>query len=121
MTPCMASSLLAMQAPPLPPQEVVGGWLKDLNQEFQAEKTLPSLIKEKETHWLRRAVSPLHHKATKRRSSLPHYNDNNGDLEGYWKGKGYIAVPAYKGSLAEAKKEMPATKPELSLKLKRTA
>eukprot|EP00983_Pelagomonas_calceolata_P057754 1145204-Pelagomonas_calceolata.AAC.4 len=31
-----------------------------------AEKTLPTSIKEKETHWLRRAVSPLQHKAKKK-------------------------------------------------------
>eukprot|EP00983_Pelagomonas_calceolata_P042917 1138708-Pelagomonas_calceolata.AAC.1 len=31
---------------------------------MQAEKTLSTSIKEKETHWHRRAVSPLHHKAT---------------------------------------------------------
>eukprot|EP00983_Pelagomonas_calceolata_P112481 1159885-Pelagomonas_calceolata.AAC.6 len=33
------------------------------------------------------------------------------------KGKGNIAVPAYEGSLAEALKEMPATKPDLSSEL----
>eukprot|EP00983_Pelagomonas_calceolata_P056315 1144543-Pelagomonas_calceolata.AAC.1 len=32
-----------------------------------AEETLPSSIKEKETHWLRRAVSLLHHKAAKKK------------------------------------------------------
>eukprot|EP00983_Pelagomonas_calceolata_P043165 1138792-Pelagomonas_calceolata.AAC.1 len=32
-----------------------------------AEETLPTSIKEKETHWLRRAVSPLRNKVTKRR------------------------------------------------------
>eukprot|EP00983_Pelagomonas_calceolata_P002647 87630-Pelagomonas_calceolata.AAC.1 len=37
------------------------------------------------------------------------------------KGIGCIAVPAYEGSLAEALKEMPATKPDSSLKLKRKA
>eukprot|EP00983_Pelagomonas_calceolata_P060255 1146292-Pelagomonas_calceolata.AAC.1 len=37
------------------------------------------------------------------------------------KGKGYRAAPAYEGSLAEASKKMPATKPDLSLKLKRKA
>eukprot|EP00983_Pelagomonas_calceolata_P080083 1154984-Pelagomonas_calceolata.AAC.3 len=31
----------------------------------QAEETLPTSIKERETHWLRRVVSLLHHKATK--------------------------------------------------------
>eukprot|EP00983_Pelagomonas_calceolata_P126152 1161277-Pelagomonas_calceolata.AAC.2 len=34
------------------------------------------------------------------------------------KGKGYIAVTAYKGSQAEALKDMPANKPDPSLKLK---
>eukprot|EP00983_Pelagomonas_calceolata_P111796 1159819-Pelagomonas_calceolata.AAC.1 len=28
-----------------------------------SEETLPASIQEKETHWLRRVVSPLHHKA----------------------------------------------------------
>eukprot|EP00983_Pelagomonas_calceolata_P100515 1158577-Pelagomonas_calceolata.AAC.2 len=31
----------------------------------KAEEDLPTSIKEKETHWLRRAVSPLRHKAVK--------------------------------------------------------
>eukprot|EP00983_Pelagomonas_calceolata_P061542 1146871-Pelagomonas_calceolata.AAC.1 len=34
-------------------------------------------MKEKETHWLKRAISPLHHKAGTKRAS--------GDLEGFWK------------------------------------
>eukprot|EP00983_Pelagomonas_calceolata_P038780 1136917-Pelagomonas_calceolata.AAC.5 len=33
----------------------------------QADETLPISIKEKEAHWLRRAVSPLHHKDVKER------------------------------------------------------
>eukprot|EP00983_Pelagomonas_calceolata_P127062 1161364-Pelagomonas_calceolata.AAC.2 len=36
-------------------------------KKLQAGKTLPTSIKEKETHWLRRAMSPLHHRATRRR------------------------------------------------------
>eukprot|EP00983_Pelagomonas_calceolata_P071431 1151233-Pelagomonas_calceolata.AAC.3 len=28
---------------------------------MQAEKTLPTSIREKEKHWLRRAINPLHH------------------------------------------------------------
>eukprot|EP00983_Pelagomonas_calceolata_P010714 346559-Pelagomonas_calceolata.AAC.1 len=31
----------------------------------KAEETLPTSIMEEETHWPRRAVSPLHHKAVK--------------------------------------------------------
>eukprot|EP00983_Pelagomonas_calceolata_P101953 1158751-Pelagomonas_calceolata.AAC.2 len=33
---------------------------------LNAEKTLPTSSKEKEKHWLRRAVIPLHHKATEK-------------------------------------------------------
>eukprot|EP00983_Pelagomonas_calceolata_P091911 1157605-Pelagomonas_calceolata.AAC.5 len=42
----------------------------------EAEEALPTPIKEVKTRWLKRAVSPFHHKATERPS---------GDLEGYWK------------------------------------
>eukprot|EP00983_Pelagomonas_calceolata_P002851 94141-Pelagomonas_calceolata.AAC.1 len=35
----------------------------------RAEETLPTSIKEKETRWLKRAMSPLHHKGGKRRAS----------------------------------------------------
>eukprot|EP00983_Pelagomonas_calceolata_P056848 1144809-Pelagomonas_calceolata.AAC.3 len=39
-------------------------WLHDIDLvKYKAEKTLPTSIKEKETHWFQRAVSPLHHKA----------------------------------------------------------
>eukprot|EP00983_Pelagomonas_calceolata_P031534 989126-Pelagomonas_calceolata.AAC.1 len=31
----------------------------------EAEGSLPTSIMEKETHWLRRVVSPLHHKGVK--------------------------------------------------------
>eukprot|EP00983_Pelagomonas_calceolata_P039577 1137228-Pelagomonas_calceolata.AAC.5 len=37
-------------------------------------------MKEKETHWLRRAVSPLHHEATNFETE-----NANGNLEEYWK------------------------------------
>eukprot|EP00983_Pelagomonas_calceolata_P071768 1151400-Pelagomonas_calceolata.AAC.1 len=60
--------------------------------------SLPSLIKEKEKHWLRSAASPLHHKATKQKvlMGLPRWyillqlscpcrqDDPNVDLEDYW-------------------------------------
>eukprot|EP00983_Pelagomonas_calceolata_P061974 1147076-Pelagomonas_calceolata.AAC.3 len=36
-------------------------------QTTQAVETLPTSITEKETRWLRRAVSPLHHKAVKQK------------------------------------------------------
>eukprot|EP00983_Pelagomonas_calceolata_P016419 518296-Pelagomonas_calceolata.AAC.1 len=50
-----------------------------LQAPFQAmaEETFPTLIKERETHWHRRAVSPLHHKATKQ-----------GVLVGIWRDSG---------------------------------
>eukprot|EP00983_Pelagomonas_calceolata_P072700 1151829-Pelagomonas_calceolata.AAC.1 len=35
-----------------------------------AKKILPPSIKEQEKHWLRRAVSPLHHKATQKRELM---------------------------------------------------
>eukprot|EP00983_Pelagomonas_calceolata_P083942 1156261-Pelagomonas_calceolata.AAC.2 len=35
--------------------------LKKRKKTAEAEEALPTSIKEKETHWLRRAVSPLHH------------------------------------------------------------
>eukprot|EP00983_Pelagomonas_calceolata_P022194 697964-Pelagomonas_calceolata.AAC.1 len=34
-------------------------------EKLRRQETLPISIKEKETYWLRRDVSPLHHKATK--------------------------------------------------------
>eukprot|EP00983_Pelagomonas_calceolata_P127668 1161429-Pelagomonas_calceolata.AAC.7 len=37
---------------------------------MQAVGSLPASIKEKETHWLRRAVSPLHHKAAKQKMPM---------------------------------------------------
>eukprot|EP00983_Pelagomonas_calceolata_P051068 1142252-Pelagomonas_calceolata.AAC.1 len=43
----------------------------------EAEETLPTSTKEKETHWLKRAISPFHHKAGTKRAI--------GDLEGHWK------------------------------------
>eukprot|EP00983_Pelagomonas_calceolata_P079673 1154789-Pelagomonas_calceolata.AAC.1 len=33
---------------------------------MEAEETLSTSIEEKETNWLRRALSPLHHKATEK-------------------------------------------------------
>eukprot|EP00983_Pelagomonas_calceolata_P130261 1161670-Pelagomonas_calceolata.AAC.30 len=44
----------------------------------RAVRTLPTSIKEKETHWLKIAVILLHYKAT----DLKVFE---GDLEGYWK------------------------------------
>eukprot|EP00983_Pelagomonas_calceolata_P086222 1156720-Pelagomonas_calceolata.AAC.5 len=41
---------------------------------MEAEGTLPASIKEKETHWLRRAVSPLHHEAAKQKESFQLYH-----------------------------------------------
>eukprot|EP00983_Pelagomonas_calceolata_P090314 1157406-Pelagomonas_calceolata.AAC.3 len=43
-----------------------------------AEEILPTSVKEKDAHWLRRAVSLLHLKATGSGSA-------EGDLKGYWK------------------------------------
>eukprot|EP00983_Pelagomonas_calceolata_P024151 759585-Pelagomonas_calceolata.AAC.1 len=37
---------------------------------MQAQQTVPASIKEKETHWLKRAGSPLHHKAEAKRASV---------------------------------------------------
>eukprot|EP00983_Pelagomonas_calceolata_P031097 976535-Pelagomonas_calceolata.AAC.1 len=44
------------------PQQEQGG-----KKNYVGRETLPTSIKEKTTHWLRRAVSPLHHKATKQK------------------------------------------------------
>eukprot|EP00983_Pelagomonas_calceolata_P085918 1156651-Pelagomonas_calceolata.AAC.2 len=45
----------------------------------QAEETLPTSIKEKETHWLRRAVSLLHHKATKKKKLMGIWSTPSGN------------------------------------------
>eukprot|EP00983_Pelagomonas_calceolata_P039237 1137091-Pelagomonas_calceolata.AAC.1 len=37
---------------------------------MSAEETLPTSTKEKETHWLRGAVSLLHHKAAKKKKLM---------------------------------------------------
>eukprot|EP00983_Pelagomonas_calceolata_P070157 1150673-Pelagomonas_calceolata.AAC.1 len=37
---------------------------------MQAEETTPTSIKEKETNWLRSAVSPLHHRAAKQKGLM---------------------------------------------------
>eukprot|EP00983_Pelagomonas_calceolata_P061477 1146848-Pelagomonas_calceolata.AAC.3 len=39
---------------------------KEKEKTTKAEEALPTSIKDKETHWLRRAVSLLHQKATKK-------------------------------------------------------
>eukprot|EP00983_Pelagomonas_calceolata_P009989 323992-Pelagomonas_calceolata.AAC.2 len=35
-----------------------------------AEENLPTSMKEKEAHWLRRALSPLHHKYSKQKALM---------------------------------------------------
>eukprot|EP00983_Pelagomonas_calceolata_P020149 635566-Pelagomonas_calceolata.AAC.1 len=44
---------------------------------MKAEESLPTSIKGKETHWLKRAASFLHHRSRKKGAS--------GDLESFWK------------------------------------
>eukprot|EP00983_Pelagomonas_calceolata_P113724 1160013-Pelagomonas_calceolata.AAC.9 len=63
----------------------------------QAEESPSTSLQEKETCWLRRAVSPLHHKASRQNEQMGIWREGR-------KGKGYIGVPAYVGSLAAAKK-----------------
>eukprot|EP00983_Pelagomonas_calceolata_P118080 1160469-Pelagomonas_calceolata.AAC.12 len=40
---------------------------RDLKEDYKGTGTLPATVKEKETHWFRRAVSPPHHKAAKQK------------------------------------------------------
>eukprot|EP00983_Pelagomonas_calceolata_P006642 218014-Pelagomonas_calceolata.AAC.1 len=44
--------------------------ISSLTAWIKIEETLPTSIKEKETHWHRRAVSLLHHKAAKKKKPM---------------------------------------------------
>eukprot|EP00983_Pelagomonas_calceolata_P016562 523028-Pelagomonas_calceolata.AAC.1 len=55
----------------------------------QAEETLPTSVKEKETHWLRRAVTLLHHKATKTTSLWAQLFSDFSQLSSPRSGTGY--------------------------------
>eukprot|EP00983_Pelagomonas_calceolata_P047735 1140769-Pelagomonas_calceolata.AAC.10 len=55
---------------PIPRSALTVKKKKKQHRHCLAEKTLPTSIKEKETHWLRRVVSPLHHDATKKKKLM---------------------------------------------------
>eukprot|EP00983_Pelagomonas_calceolata_P121002 1160758-Pelagomonas_calceolata.AAC.13 len=110
-------------------QIVDGNYALNLARQTQAEKVLPTSIKGKEALRLRGAVSPLHHKAAKAENALGDlegYCKHPAPEPGFEKyhaslfscaslkhevfdlsqlgrrGKGFRALSAYKGSLAEA-------------------
>eukprot|EP00983_Pelagomonas_calceolata_P009775 316963-Pelagomonas_calceolata.AAC.1 len=67
---------------------------------MQASRALPTSIKEQETHWLRKALNSLHHKATKQKVLMGIWRHASGNkFVGIHNRLGMQFVSKFKGTL----------------------